>query len=210
MVTVEQIRAARALLGWSQSELADQAGLSQTGIARIESGAHRPNTQTQEKIQRAFDGAGIVFTAHGVEHYKDHIVFLDSFIDVLNDAEKTLKDDDEILFQCADERRNMLAVTEKFTVMRKRGMRLRFTCCSGNHDITGDPSGYRWIDPEFHADSEVSVIYADKFALHVVAEQDRNIFMLIKNRDLASAMRRQFEYWWRKGNTWEKEIIELK
>ena len=33
MPTIEQIRAARALLGWSQSDLADRADLSQTGIA---------------------------------------------------------------------------------------------------------------------------------------------------------------------------------
>ena len=50
MPTIEQIRAARALLDWSQSDLADKAGLSQTGIARIENGTNQPNSSTLEKI----------------------------------------------------------------------------------------------------------------------------------------------------------------
>lgn len=61
MPTIEQIRAARALIGWSQGELADQAGLSQTGIARIENGTNQPNSTTIGKIKDAFDNADIEF-----------------------------------------------------------------------------------------------------------------------------------------------------
>lgn len=61
MPTIEQIRAARALLDWSQSDLADKAGLSQTGIAHIENGTNQPNSSTLEKIKTAFDDNGIEF-----------------------------------------------------------------------------------------------------------------------------------------------------
>jgi transcriptional regulator with XRE-family HTH domain len=61
MPTIEQIRAARALLDWSQSDLADNAGLSQTGIARIENGTNQPNSQTIAKITAAFENADIEF-----------------------------------------------------------------------------------------------------------------------------------------------------
>ncbi len=61
MLTIEQIRAGRALLDWSQSDLADHAGLSQTGIARIENGTNQPNSKTLKKIQTAFDDADIEF-----------------------------------------------------------------------------------------------------------------------------------------------------
>lgn len=61
MPTLEQIRAARALLGWSQSDLAARAGLSQTGIARIENGTNHPNSQTLSKIELAFDENNIEF-----------------------------------------------------------------------------------------------------------------------------------------------------
>lgn len=61
MPTLEQIRAARALLGWSQSDLAGIAGLSQTGIARIENGTNHPNSQTLSKIENAFEDNNIEF-----------------------------------------------------------------------------------------------------------------------------------------------------
>ncbi|MAE50419.1 MAG: hypothetical protein CMH27_01275 [Micavibrio sp.] len=61
MPTLEQIRAARALLGWSQSDLAERAGLSQTGIARIENGTNHPNSQTLTKIEVAFEENDIEF-----------------------------------------------------------------------------------------------------------------------------------------------------
>lgn len=61
MITIAQIRAARALLGWSQSDLAEYAGLSQTGIARIENGTNKPNSRTIDKIKAAFDHADIEF-----------------------------------------------------------------------------------------------------------------------------------------------------
>ena len=61
MPTIAQMRAARALLDWSQSDLADKAGLSQTGIARIENGTNQPNSSTLEKIGAAFDAADVEF-----------------------------------------------------------------------------------------------------------------------------------------------------
>lgn len=61
MPTIEQIRAARALIGWSQGDLADRSDLSQTGVARIENGSNQPNSTTLDKIISAFDKADIEF-----------------------------------------------------------------------------------------------------------------------------------------------------
>ena len=61
MPTIEQIRAARALIGWSQGDLADRSDLSQTGVARIENGSNYPNSMTLDKIVAAFDKADIEF-----------------------------------------------------------------------------------------------------------------------------------------------------
>lgn len=61
MITISQIRAARALLNWSQSDLAAKARLSHTGIARIENGVNKPNSRTLDKIVMAFDRMDIEF-----------------------------------------------------------------------------------------------------------------------------------------------------
>lgn len=61
--TVRQIKAARALLGWSQSELARNSGVSEPTIARLETGegllGGRP--ETVSKIIQALTFAGIDF-----------------------------------------------------------------------------------------------------------------------------------------------------
>lgn len=62
MITTEQLRAARGLLGWSQSELAERAGLSLPTVKRIE-GAFGPNVSdaARTKLQRAIEAAGVEF-----------------------------------------------------------------------------------------------------------------------------------------------------
>jgi transcriptional regulator with XRE-family HTH domain len=59
-----QIRAARALLGWSQGKLARVAGIGLTTLQRVEQneGVVKGNFSTVVKIQRAFEKAGILFT----------------------------------------------------------------------------------------------------------------------------------------------------
>ena len=59
-----QIRAARALLGWSQSKLAHVAGVGLATLQRIEQneGVVKGNFSTILKIQKVLEQAGIQFT----------------------------------------------------------------------------------------------------------------------------------------------------
>jgi transcriptional regulator with XRE-family HTH domain len=59
-----QIRAARALLGWSQNQLARRAGVGIATLQRIEQnkGMVKGNFSTIIKIQKALEHAGIHFT----------------------------------------------------------------------------------------------------------------------------------------------------
>lgn len=50
-----RIRELRKERGWSQEELANKAGLTQSHISRLESGTHSPSSMTVEKIAKAFD-----------------------------------------------------------------------------------------------------------------------------------------------------------
>ncbi len=96
MLSIEQIRAARALLDWSQSDLAEKAGLSQTGIARIENGTNQPNTKTLQKIETAFDDANIEFMGTtGLRKKTRDIKILKGrtgFISFMNDVYHSVKE----------------------------------------------------------------------------------------------------------------------
>jgi transcriptional regulator with XRE-family HTH domain len=61
MITPEQSRAARGLLGWNQQNLADKAGVGIVTVHQLEAGATQPRRATLEVIRRAFEGAGVEF-----------------------------------------------------------------------------------------------------------------------------------------------------
>ena len=62
MITIAQIRGARGLLGWSQSELAARAGLSLPTVKRAESGVGaRVSEEARSKLRAALEGGGVEF-----------------------------------------------------------------------------------------------------------------------------------------------------
>jgi transcriptional regulator with XRE-family HTH domain len=67
---VAQIRAARALLGWSQGYLAEGIGVSRPTVADLEASQRTPHPATLFVLMSELAAAGIVFTETGVEFRK--------------------------------------------------------------------------------------------------------------------------------------------
>jgi predicted transcriptional regulator len=65
MVSSRQIRAARALLGWSQQELADRAIVSLNALARLERETVDSRMSTLQAVEDALTKAGVEFIAAG-------------------------------------------------------------------------------------------------------------------------------------------------
>ncbi len=61
-MSVGQLRAARGLLGWSQSDLAAKANVGRATIADFESGKREPYARTMDALRFALEGAGVEFT----------------------------------------------------------------------------------------------------------------------------------------------------
>jgi predicted transcriptional regulator len=63
VLTIRQVKAARALLGWSQADLAHHSSVSEPTIARLESadGELGGREDTERKIRLAIEKAGIEF-----------------------------------------------------------------------------------------------------------------------------------------------------
>ncbi len=56
MITAQQTRAARALLGWTQEMLADKAAVSLTALKRMESvNDERVYESTSDRVRRTLD-----------------------------------------------------------------------------------------------------------------------------------------------------------
>lgn len=63
MITSGQIRAARALLDWTRSELSEKSGVGISALMRFESadGVPAGNIKTIDAVKKALEQAGIEF-----------------------------------------------------------------------------------------------------------------------------------------------------
>src|SRR4051794_39645965 len=60
-LTPEQTRAARGLVGWSQTDLAEAAGVARGTLADFEAGKRIPYDRTLQDIRSALESAGVMF-----------------------------------------------------------------------------------------------------------------------------------------------------
>ncbi|MBB3545472.1 helix-turn-helix transcriptional regulator [Rhizobium sp. BK399] len=67
LLTGDLIRAARALIGLSQVELAKKAGITQKALGEFELGKRLITSKANEKLRRVFDELNVQFIAANVE-----------------------------------------------------------------------------------------------------------------------------------------------
>ena len=61
-VTAAQVRAARGLIAWSQTDLAKAAGVGKATVADFERGVREPIKNNLLAMERALEEAGVSFT----------------------------------------------------------------------------------------------------------------------------------------------------
>lgn len=63
MPTHRQFKAARALLEWTQAQLAEKIGVSVLTIKRLERGEQKVSDETARRAREALEAGGIAFSA---------------------------------------------------------------------------------------------------------------------------------------------------
>ncbi|MBB2789233.1 UNVERIFIED_ORG: transcriptional regulator with XRE-family HTH domain [Rhizobium esperanzae] len=63
ILPADLVRAARALLGWSQEQLAARCDITAKSLSDIESGKRRPTARTSAKIRKVLEDANVQFIA---------------------------------------------------------------------------------------------------------------------------------------------------
>jgi len=211
MITPDQIRAARALKNWSQSELANRTGLTAPTIANIELGKQKPSAETLGKIIEAFKFSGIGFTDKGVEKIDDVIVFIDDikkYYQVLIDALSVLKKDDELLLLGADEKRSPREVIDLTNKLADKGVNIRAIICEGDIFTQLESlENYRAMPKEYFKFEDVIAIYGDKVAT-VLSDKmgGSEKIMILKNKHNATNYKRIFKFFWDHSKPLEKNV----
>jgi transcriptional regulator with XRE-family HTH domain len=207
MPTLDQIRAARALLNWSQSDLADRTGLSQTGIARIESGVSQANLNTMDKIFHAFDEAGIEFIAdRGVEKRAREVRQYtggQGFRDFMDDVYETAKDVGGEICLYNAKPANWIkwlgvdwnkAHSERMATLTG-AINFKITCKKGSYDFIGSKHAeYRWVPDKLWSE-KAFYAYGDKIGF-LNFEEDSVLIYVLKQRHFADSFRTLFNVAW--------------
>lgn len=197
MITASQIRAARALLDWSQSELAERAKLTQATIANIEVEKHQPSKTTITALEHTFQSVGIEFLANGVRQVRGITQFVgnDAILRLFENVYFTLRgSSEELLISGADERQNRPGVEAAVTKIREAGIKMRVLVDEENHYLLGPLDEYRCVPAKYFLNNP-TIIYGDRVALPLFSNGADHI-QVILNASLAAAERNMFNFVW--------------
>jgi len=188
MVNSRQIVAARALLDWTQSDLASRIGVAKSSIAYVESGKGKAS----EALTSVLEQNGVEFIDKGVKLSQDFSYFIegeDWYLDLLDDAYTTLIDapDSEILFLFSDDRQSPEEVNNRIRKMRNAGIKMRQIVENGNTHLMGPISEYRYMPRQYFTNT-VSLVYGDKVAQCI----DNNTRAIVHNDSSMAATWRNF------------------
>lgn len=199
-VKVSQIRAARALLNWSQKDLAERSGISDISILNYENEKRTPHAGTIEKILRAFELEGIIFTRNGVELIEDHIEILEGegcYLRLLDDIYERLKDarDKEFLVMFAVEKVSPPELDMRYRMMTQQGITYRKIISEDDSYIKGPLDWYRTMPAKYFS-NVITIVYANR----VAQSNGRGNRITIHEDELFAARERQiFSYLWSMG-----------
>lgn len=219
-LTFKQIKAARALLDWSQEDLAEASGLSCATIRKLELGNISPRDETNIALRKAFEDAGLEFIEpNGVRQRPEGITIYEGdegarafFDDVYETTIKTGQDVVQV-WTNAD-------LVFKLLGDYKKVHDDRMTAARGRVVVRGIVTGSfsqppalfcegRFLSRQF-VDSVPFYVYGDKYAIiPVVTDTDKKI-IVIESRAAAIAFRAQFNSMWEKAMPIDNITGEIK
>lgn len=209
MITIEQIKAARALLDWTQDDLAKAANLSKPMINTLERRIANPKLETLDAIRTACERAGVEFTQGPGVKLNATIVKTeifegeDSLMRLLNDIFDTLHNTDQTLMISGiaeDKYKNWGGdrVLKQVEKRIKHGIKTKLLSCDGDMNFIEPIEHYRWMPKEFFP-KVPTYIYGDKYAIFLWGPPKKVI--LIENAEIAQSFKDQFDAFWKNATT---------
>jgi transcriptional regulator with XRE-family HTH domain len=204
MITPEQIKAARALLKWKQSDLALAARISLPSVNNVERAIGSPRVDTLNAIKSACEDAGVEFLSHkGVQLREEAFEIIQheglDFIEKQNDdLFSCMKSADDDVMMCNLDERNFPKyapdqVARYDAYQKKTKFKERILVKEGDTFFLAKPAVYRWIAPELMG-KVAYLVYKNRFIM-IMWKEKRVI--IIKNQAIADTFKQQFEFLWR-------------
>jgi transcriptional regulator with XRE-family HTH domain len=218
-ITTAQMRGARGLLNWSQSELSKRTSISTTSIGNIEAGNTQARESTLKLIRQAFENAGIEFIGtEGMRKRNDYIRTFegkDQFWGFYEDIYTTLRENPgEVVVSNADEQKFLSFVTQDQIEIHKNRMidlnnvTYRILINQGDEYLAASSkyARYKWM-PESLFSSVPFYVYGHKLA--IIRFNPEPCIYIIANKEIADAYRLQFNAIWDMGVEYKETAIRI-
>lgn len=206
MITIEQCRGARGLLGWTQQDLADASGLSKTAINNYEKAHSDIKTESLRAIRMAFESAEIEFLSNnGVCKKTEHARILhgkDALSEILEDIQETVKHGGgDIRISNVDKSLAGQVSTQTLfnyiETLKTLGIRERILCSEGTKSVLTPSDDCRWLSTDTEMSRIPTFIYGSKVALQM---WDQTMFVIISSADAYAAEKKRFDAIWAASN----------
>lgn len=204
MISSRQMKAARALLGWKQADLAEKAGLHINAVNRIEQEIVAPRAETLARIQTVLEMNGVKFRGlRGVELRDEQFEILrlegaDSLTRLTNDILHTVASPkDEVLNFLTDEHLfDQMAAQDakRYAAHRKKtGFKERYITLETHASFRrGSGEAYRGL-PSRAMGPVAYVVYGTRVAFIHWKKKET---LIVSTPSLAETFRAQFDYLW--------------
>ena len=203
IITPAQCRAARALLEWSQPELAARCGTHVQTISNFEKGTGSPSKTTLEKMAITFAISGLIFSGkNGVDKNDSMLTIFEGddanrrYLDNLYNDTKD-KEGSEILISGVSEvlpnDKNRPYIERHVNRLTEAGVSERILIREGDKHLIATKESYRFIPAQFHS-SVPFQLYENKLAM--IEWGPPNKIVVIENKNFAEAYRKLFNFAW--------------
>ncbi len=206
-------KAARALLGWKQADLAHLSKVSLTAVKNFENATGQTRDKTILALRAALETAGIEFSSHGGLRLLDETIQSHRFsgkncIQSHNEMiYATLRTSSGEILTCSpDDTLWTSPLAHKANIIfkdwrKKLNIRGKTIAVFDNSRLLNEPRHqYRFMAAEMIG-TITYVIYADRISFILWKQQ--KVFVL-QNALIVDTFRRQFEYLWRIGTPGRK------
>ncbi|MCP4932772.1 MAG: helix-turn-helix transcriptional regulator [bacterium] len=172
MFTPGQLKAARALRGLSQKELAALSDVAIASIQSFEAGKGKKlHPDSIEKLIQALKKQQITITEDGVRLNENPIIVVEgktheeTYLQLLKDVYEQLQHQEvpELLIMYANDRKSPPSVNNLYRELRKSGVKMRQLVEEGNTYLLGPLEEYRYI-PKPRFINRVTLVYGDRVA----------------------------------------------
>ena len=201
-----QIAAAMALSSMTQDQLATAAGIGRNTLNRTISDSEATKDDTLANIRHALEARGIEFIGNiGVQwaqHQIRSLAGVEGLKTFFDDVRVTVKQSAEEIVICGVEEDYLEEKLGEYLDFHRREManlgNVKMRCLIKEGDPNFGASEYctyRW-QPKESFSNVPFYIYGDKMAIIVTSGPEDPLTLLIHNRTIAQAYRRQFDVVW--------------